>query len=94
MQDALYYSREIDSLEDALRLLQLPEPVIETIYNGICGDEAVRETIRQLLEDLDIPNLTFPNPVCDADILNDLVRWGLDAARNILDARTHQDLCR
>lgn len=87
-------SRNIDSLAEGLKLLNLDDSTIEMIYGGICGDETVRKTIVELLRGLDLDFPPTPNPVCDSKIFNDLARWGIDAAIDVLSANSHVDFCR
>jgi len=87
---------EVNSLEDLLRILYTPQNIIDLTYGGICGNATIQDHVSQLLGDLSmtISNYPFPNPVCDDQILNDLARWGVEAARNIITANNHGQLCR
>ena len=94
LQQFIQASSNINSLADGLKMLGLNDQIIKSVYGGICGDEKIREEILTLLENLQNLNLTMDNPVCDGNIVNDLVRWGIGAARAILMAQTHSDFCR
>ena len=96
MQEVLTVSQQIDTLADALRFIPVDEGTIELIYGAICGDPAIRAGLLELIRGLQSnpPDLQLDNPVCDNQILNDLVRWGLNAAEQVLSATTHQELCR
>ena len=82
----------METLAGALRLLGMNEEDIENIYRGICDSQSVASIIDAFLN-ANISGLVLDNPICDDMILQDLVQWGMEAAREIIGADEHQDVC-
>ncbi|XP_076800332.1 uncharacterized protein LOC143445263 [Clavelina lepadiformis] len=87
----------IQSLESGLSMLPGNEGLAEMIYGLLCRSPDttfVPSNLQYLLSQLEQLNFgNFSNPVCDQQVLPDVIKYAVSAVYSMLRARNHQDVC-
>ncbi|CAK8694483.1 unnamed protein product [Clavelina lepadiformis] len=95
-RDVQIYASQIGSLGDLFEILNDTSTAgvnDEFIYNLLCplpGSMIPQEFIEVIIN---IPPIVLKNPVCNNDIISNLIHWGFDAALAFYEARRHEDIC-
>ena len=90
------FADQFQSLEQVLRMLRVDEQTISFIYAAMCpepGSKVPQEILEGLKSLQGLIPSDFENPVCDNDVIPDLMKWAVNMMITIYEAEDQSQIC-
>ncbi|CAK8677610.1 unnamed protein product [Clavelina lepadiformis] len=90
------FADQFQSLEQVLRMLRVDKQTISFIYAAMCpepGSKVPQEILEGLKSLQGLIPSDFQNPVCDDDVIPDLMNWAVNMIITMYEAEDQSQIC-